>query len=119
MGQHGQRSPTGCGYISRPRNDWRFDDIKAPGAVVLALDDGGHAAQADRCPRRLARGPYQPVASWGQTAYFELDLETLKRMASSRKIELDFKAEGGTAVRFAAAPDAHETLLRYLHARGY
>jgi hypothetical protein len=40
-------------------------------------------------------------------------------MASSRNIELDFKAAGGTPVRFAAAPDAHETLTRFLHARGY
>ena len=69
-------------------------------------------------PPAPARGPYRPVASWGQTAYFELDLDTLKRMGSSRRIELDFKA-AGTAVRFTAAPDARETLMRYVHARGY
>jgi hypothetical protein len=100
-----------------PANDWQFNDIKAPGTVALALDGGV-------LPLKLAepaatRGPYRPVASWGQTAYFELDLDTLKRMASSRNIELDFKAAGGTPVRFAAAPDAHETLTRFLHARGY
>lgn len=101
-----------------PASDWQFDDIKTPGTVALALDDGVMPLKLAQ-PPAPARGPYRPVASWGQTAYFELDLETLKRMASSRKIELDFKAAGGTTVHFAAAPDARETLLRYVHARGY
>jgi hypothetical protein len=100
-----------------PANDWQFDDIKAPDTVVLALDDGAMHLKLMQPPAR-ASGPYRPVASWGQTAYFELDLETLKRMGSSRRIELEFKA-GGTAVRFAAAPDARDTLMRYVHARGY
>ena len=39
-------------------------------------------------------------------------------MAASGSIELDFKA-GDAVVHFTAAPDAHETILRYLHARGY
>ena len=100
-----------------PANDWQFNDIKAPGAVVLALDDGALALKVAE-PPVATRGPYRPVASWGQTAYFELDLDTLKRMASSRNIQLVFKA-GGTPVRFAAAPDASESLTRFLHARGY
>jgi hypothetical protein len=100
-----------------PANDWQFDDIKAPGTVVLALDDGARALKLAE-PPAATRGPYRPVASWGQTAYFDLDLDTLKRMASSRNIQLVFKA-GGTPVRFAAAPDARETLTRFLHARGY
>jgi hypothetical protein len=101
-----------------PASDWQFDDIKSPRAVVLALDDGATPLKAIDAPV-LARGPYRPVASWGQTACFELDLPTLKRMASSQKIELDFRAAGGATVRFDAAPDAHETLTRYVHARGY
>jgi hypothetical protein len=100
-----------------PANDWQFDDIQAPGAVLLALDDGARALKLTQ-PPAPTRGPYRPIASWGQTAYFELDLATLKRMASSGNIELVFKA-AGTRVRFAAAPDARETLTRYLHARGY
>jgi hypothetical protein len=100
-----------------PANDWQFDDIKAPGAVVLALDGKGLPLKLAQ-PPAATRGPYRPVASWGQTAYFELDLDTLKRMASSRDIELVFKA-AGTPVRFAAAPDASEALTRFLHARGY
>jgi len=100
-----------------PANDWQFDDIKTPGTVVLALDGRGQPLKLEQ-PPAATRGPYRPVASWGQTAYFELDLDTLKRMASSRDIELVFKA-AGTPVRFAAAPDAYETLTRFLHARGY
>jgi hypothetical protein len=100
-----------------PANDWQFDDIKVPGAVVLALDQGALPLKLGE-PPAATRGPYRPVASWGQTAYFELDLDTLKRMAASRNIQLVFKA-GGRPVRFAAAPDASETLVRFLHARGY
>jgi hypothetical protein len=100
-----------------PANDWQFDDIKSPGTVVLALDDGALPLQLSQ-PPAATRGPYRPVASWGQTAYFQLDLDTLKRMAASRNIELVFRASG-TPVHFAAAPDAHETLTRFLHARGY
>jgi hypothetical protein len=100
-----------------PANDWQFDDIKAPGTVVLALDDGALPLKLTQ-PPAPAREPYRPIAPWGQTAYFELDLATLKRMAASSNIELNFKA-AGARVRFAAAPDARETLTRYLHARGY
>jgi len=73
---------------------------------VLALDGKGLPLKLAQ-PPATTRGPYRPVASWGQTAYFEVDLDTLKRMASSRDIELVFKA-AGTPVRFAAAPDASE-----------
>jgi hypothetical protein len=100
-----------------PANDWQFDDIKAPGAVVLVLDGGALPLKLAE-PPAATRGPYRPVASWGQTAYFELDLDTLKRMASSHNIQLVFKA-AGTPVRFDAAPDASEALTRFLHARGY
>ncbi len=101
-----------------PGNDWRFDDIKAPGGVTLSLDSGSTTLSLMEAPPKLAHGPYQPVASWGQTAYFNLDLELLRQMAASDKIELDFQA-GGSVVRFAAPPNARALLLQYLHARGY
>jgi hypothetical protein len=100
-----------------PGNDWRFEDIQVPGAVGLSLDDGITPLAVIR-PPALAHAPYQPVASWGETAYFGVDLEMLKRMAASGKIGLDVKA-GDSVVHFAAGSDAHETLTRYLHARGY
>ncbi len=101
-----------------PGNDWRFDDIRASGAVKLALDDGMTALSVIE-PPALARAPYRPVASWGASAYFGADLDLLKRMAASGKIGLEVQAGGGAVVHFAAAADAHETLTRYLHARGY
>jgi hypothetical protein len=100
-----------------PGNDWRFEDIQVPGVVGLSLDDGITPLSVIR-PPALAHAPYQPVASWGETAYFGVDLEMLKRMAASGKIGLDVKA-GDSVVHFAAGSDAHETLTRYLHARGY
>lgn len=101
-----------------PGSDWKFDDITTPGAVTLSLDDGSAALTVMDAPK-LAHGPYQPVASWGQTVYFDTDVPTLKRMSSSAKIELDVKTADGASVHFAAGTDARETLLRYLHARGY
>ncbi len=101
-----------------PGNDWRFDNIRQPGAVTLSLDDGATVLSFIEAPA-LAHGPYRPVASWGQTAYFDLDVPMLKRMASSQKIELDFKAGRDPPVRFTADRGARETLVSYLHARGY
>jgi hypothetical protein len=100
-----------------PGNDWRFDDIKAPGAVTLSLDDGSVPLSLMDAPR-LAHGPYQPVASWGQTGYFNLDLGLLRHMAESDKIELDFRA-GDAVIRFSAQQNVRALLVQYLHARGY
>jgi hypothetical protein len=101
-----------------PGNDWQFDDIHTPGAVTLTLDDGATVLSIIDAPA-LSHAPYQPVASWGQTAYFELTVPLLKRMASSQKSELDFRAGGNMTVSFTASRDARETLMSYLHARGY
>jgi hypothetical protein len=101
-----------------PGNDWRFDSIQMPGAVTLALDDGTIVLSIIDAPQ-LASVPYRPVASWGQTAYFDLSVPMLNRMAASGKIELDFKTVRDTSVRFTAGRDARESLARYLHARGY
>jgi hypothetical protein len=100
-----------------PTNDYQFDDIHEPGSVLLSLDGDATPLKILDAPTQF-RGPYRRIASWGQSAYFELDIPTLKRMSESGRIELDFKASG-SLVRFAAAPDARETLMRYVHARGY
>jgi len=101
-----------------PGNDWQFGDIRTPGAITLTLDDGATVLSAIE-PPKLGQTPYRPVASWGQTAYFDLNVQLLKRMAASREIELDFKADRPAPVRFTADRDARETLMSYLHARGY
>jgi hypothetical protein len=101
-----------------PGNDWRFDSIKMTGDVTLSLDDGAIALSIID-PPELAHAPYDPEASWGQTAYFDLSVDMLRRMAASEKIELEFKAGRDGPVRFAAGRDARASLMRYLHARGY
>ena len=101
-----------------PGSDWRFEDIQDPGSLELALDHGTSTLTVMH-PPSLAHSPYRPIASWGQTAYVGVDLGMLRSMAASGRIELEVKAVGGAMVHFAAAPDARETLTRYLHARGY
>jgi hypothetical protein len=100
-----------------PSNDHQFDDIHGPGNVRLNLEDGSMPLKILDASMP-GKGPYRPVASWGQAAYFALDVPTIKRMAASGHIELDFMAQG-SLVRFSAAPDARETLARYVKARGY
>jgi hypothetical protein len=100
-----------------PGADWRFDDIRTPGAVTLLLDDGTTVLSVIEAPK-LGHAPYQPVASWGQTAYFGVSVPLLKQMAASRALELEVRAATGS-VHFAADAEAHDSLTRYLHARGY
>jgi hypothetical protein len=101
-----------------PGNDWRFADLRAPGAVHLQLGDDSSALAAFK-PPASGRAPYRAVASWGDTAYFLVDLAMLKHMAASPRIGLDVETVTHTVVHFAAAPDAPQMLTRYLHARGY
>ncbi|HLW25041.1 MAG TPA: hypothetical protein VKT22_11845 [Steroidobacteraceae bacterium] len=101
-----------------PGNDWQFDSIRMQGTVTLVLD-GAPVVLSTIDPPQLTHGAYQPIASWGQTAYFGADIPLLKRMAASQSIELDVKAEGGAPVRFAASPAARQALAGYVAAQGY
>jgi hypothetical protein len=100
-----------------PGNDRPIADIRSPAALTLVLDGGTRVLTPIDAPQ-LGRGAYQPVASWGQTAYFELTVEMLKQMAASEKLELDVRATDDSIVNFAAAGDTRETLSNYLHSRG-
>ena len=100
-----------------PGNDRPAADIHASDAVSLALDDGPLALSPATAPT-LGRAPYRPVASWGQTAYFGLTVDTLRRMAASRKLELDVRAADGSIISFSPMLDARAALTRYLQARG-
>jgi len=86
-------------------------------ALTLILDGGTRVLTPIDAPQ-VGRGAYQPVASWGQTAYFELTVEMLKQMAASEKLELNVRAAGDSVVNFIATGDTRETLTAYLHARG-
>jgi invasion protein IalB len=100
-----------------PGNDRAIVDIRSPAALTLILDSGARVLTPIDAPQ-LGRGAYQPVASWGQTAYFELTAEMLKQMAASAKLELDVRATDDSVVNFEATGDTRATLAGYLHSRG-
>jgi hypothetical protein len=100
-----------------PGDDRPIADIRAPTALTLILDSGPQVLSPIDAPQ-LGRGAYQPAASWGQTAYFELNVDMLKQMAASQKFELDVRAQDDSIVNFIATYDTRGTLTNYLHARG-
>jgi hypothetical protein len=58
------------------------------------------------------------VASWGQSAYFDLSVETLRRIAASRRLTLEVRAAEGSPIDFFPTHDARTALTEYLRARG-
>ena len=100
-----------------PASDGQPDDIHSPQALTLVLDDGPLSLSLIEAPK-LGREPYKPVVSWGQTAYFYLSVDTLRRMAASSKLELDVRAAGGSIMSFAPTRDTRAALTEYLKARG-
>jgi hypothetical protein len=100
-----------------PGNDRPIADIRSATALTLLLDSGTRVLTPIDAPQ-VGRGAYQPVASWGQTAYFELTVEMLKQMAASEKLELNVRATDDSIVNFIATGDTRGTLTAYLHARG-
>ena len=100
-----------------PGSERQPGDIRAPDALTLLLDDGPHVLSPSEAPK-LARDPYTPPVSWGQTAYFDLTTDTLERMAASQKLELDVRAADGSTLSFTPTLDAHAALKEYLRDRG-
>jgi hypothetical protein len=100
-----------------PGNDKQPGDIHASAAVALMLDDGPLGLSPMEAPK-LGREPYRPVASWGQTAYFGLDVGALRRMASSSKLELDVRGADGSTLSFNPTADTRAVLKQYMQDRG-
>jgi hypothetical protein len=100
-----------------PGTDRPIADIRSNAALTIVLDNGTRVLTPIDAPQ-LGRGAYQPVASWGQTAYFELTVEMLKQMAASGKLELNVRAADDSVVNFVASGDTRGTLTGYLHSRG-
>jgi hypothetical protein len=100
-----------------PGNDRPIADIRSPKALTLILDGGMRELTPIDAPQ-LGRGAYQAVASWGQTAYFELTVEMLRQMAASEKLELNVRAADDSVVNFVASSDTRGPLTAYLHSRG-
>lgn len=100
-----------------PGTDLQPGDIRAPAALTLILDGGPLALTLVDAPR-LGMNPYRQVVSWGQTAYFGLDVESLRRMAGSRKLDLTVRAAGGSTMTFSPTLDTGAVLTQYLRSRG-
>ncbi len=100
-----------------PGDDLQLGDIHAADALTLILDDGPMPLSVAE-PPNPGRAPYQQAVSWGQTAYYGLTVDSLKRMAASAKLELDVRALDGSVVGFAPTGDTHAVLILYLKARG-
>jgi hypothetical protein len=100
-----------------PGNESPAGDIHAPGAVTLVLDEGPLSLSVIEMPT-LGHDPYPPVVAWGQTAYFELTVDTLKKMAASQKMELDVRAADDSTLKFFASHDTRPALAAYVHDRG-
>jgi hypothetical protein len=100
-----------------PGTDKPVGDIRAQGALTVLLDDGPLVLVPSDAPA-AGSGPYQPIASWGQTSYFKINVELLRRMAASRKLQLDFRAVDQSMVEFTPTHDTHATLTQFLQARG-
>jgi hypothetical protein len=100
-----------------PGSDRQAGDIHTPGAVTLILDDGPITLSPIASPG-FGRDAYQQVVSWGQKAYFDLTVEMLRRIAASRKIELDVHAVDESIIDFTCAKDVRATLTAYMLGRG-
>jgi hypothetical protein len=100
-----------------PGNDKQVGDIRARAAVTLNLDDGPLVLVPMETPGE-GSGPYKPVVSWGQTAYYQLNVEMLKRMAVSQKFTIDFQAQDSSRVDFLPSHDTRATLSEFARTRG-
>ena len=100
-----------------PGTDRPIADIRSSAALTIVLDNGTRVLTPIDAPQ-VGRGAYQPVAPWGQTAYFELTVEMLKQMAASEKLELNVRAADDSIVNFVASGDTRGTLTKYLRSRG-
>jgi hypothetical protein len=95
----------------------RLDDISAPGAVNLRLDDGTMPLSAVLVSK-VTTHPYQPREPVGQAAYFALDAAMLKRMADSQKLVLHFRAADLSEVDFMPMHEPRDALQQFVHDRG-
>ena len=100
-----------------PGNGRQLADIRSRGTVTLVLDGDPLVLPPMEVPR-AGGGPYQPIASWGQTAYFRIDSALLKRMAGSERLALDFQALDQSVVEFLPSHETRTTLTQFVRARG-
>jgi len=100
-----------------PGSDRQPADIHAPETLAVMLDDGPLVLPLTETPK-LGRAPYRQVAPWGQTAYFDLSVDGLRRMAASRKLDLRVRAIDGSIMTFSPTRDSRPVLTQYIQVRG-
>jgi hypothetical protein len=100
-----------------PGNDHPLGDIRAPAAITLTLDDATLTLVPMDAPQ-MAKSAYEPVASWGQTAYFNLNAAMLKQLATSQKLELRVATPDASFITFFPSGDTRAVLTDYMKARG-
>jgi hypothetical protein len=94
-----------------------LDKINTRGTVNLKLDDGLVSLAAVDLPK-IAGTPYPPQLLVDQTAYFAIDVPTLKRMAATQKIVLNIRAPNLTMVEFAPKHETRSALKQYMYEAG-
>ncbi len=100
-----------------PGDDHPIGDIHAPGSMTLTLDDVTLTLVPMDAPQ-MGKSAYEPIASWGQTAYFELNVDMLKRMAASKKLELRVPDTEGGSIIFIPSTDTRVALREFMKNRG-
>jgi hypothetical protein len=99
-----------------PGIDPQPGDIHAAAALTLRLQDGTLDLSLMEAPR-LGVDPYRQVVSWGQTAYFGLTPQALRRMAASPALKLDVRAADGSIMSFSPTQDPSSILTQYVQSR--
>jgi len=97
-------------------SNWTPADVHASGGVSVVLDDESITLVPMDGPK-LGRDPYKPVASWGQTGYFELTVKMLQHMATSQKLNLEVRGADGNAATFVPVRDTRPVLGEFVRAR--
>jgi hypothetical protein len=100
-----------------PGNDRAVADIASPSAVSLGLDDALVPLSILEAPR-LGLEPYASAVPWGQTAYFALSAELLKRLATADRLTLHFRGLDAERVDFESIRASLPELAAFARSRG-
>jgi hypothetical protein len=100
-----------------PGNDRAVVDITSPAAVNLRLDAEVVTLSPLEAPK-LGVEPYPAAAPWGQTSYFTLSIELLKRLATADRLRLQVRGVDGQSVEFESVRATRPMLAEFARSRG-
>ena len=75
-------------------------------------------ARAPRDDPKLGVEPYPAAAPWGQTSYFTLSIELLKRLATADRLRLQVRGVDGQSVEFESVRATRPMLAEFARSRG-